>query len=333
MSSSSSSSEKQETGAGPRLWPWRAQAGKAAGTDGTGPDTGVTNGMMAVTSGGTSGESAGLGGFRPYLVLVPLTLLFALVNTMSAWDDRDGWPVWLPILTEFSSAVSILCLCWIPAWALSRAPLTPPWGWVLLLHLPAALLFSLLHSAGMALLRNGAGVLFDLDYRFDLSPPVLVYEGRKDVMTYLLVCGIFLLFGHGRGHKAQPPIPAPETSMPISTPPSAAHFDIRDGARLLRVDVADILAVRSAGNYAEFLLADGRQPLMRATLTQLTEELSTHGLLRTHRSWLVNRAHVRGLEPEGSGDYAITLSDGSKAPLSRRFPDALESVRKGKFSG
>lgn len=284
--------------------------------------------MVAVTSGGTSGESAGLGGFRPYLVLVPLTLLFALVNTMSAWDDRDGWPVWLPILTEFSSAVSILCLCWIPAWALSRAPLTPPWGGVLLLHLPAALTFSLLHSAGMALLRNGAGVLFNLDYRFDLSPPVLVYEGRKDVMTYLLVCGIFLLFGHGRGHKAQPPAPAV-----VNASPSSAQFDIRDGARLLRVDVADILAVRSAGNYAEFLLIDGRLPLMRATLTQLAEELSGHGLLRTHRSWLVNRAHVRGLEPEGSGDYEITLSDGRKAPLSRRFPDALESVRKGSFSG
>lgn len=280
--------------------------------------------MMAVTS----GESGGLGGFRPYLVLVPLTLLFALVNTMSAWDDRDGWPFWLPILTEFSSAVSILCLCWIPAWALSRAPLTPPWGWVLLLHVPAALLFSLLHSAGMALLRNGAGVLFDLDYRFNLSASVLVYEGRKDVMTYLLVCGIFLLFGHGRGHKAQPPAPAV-----VNASPSSAQFDIRDGARLLRVDVADILAVRSAGNYAEFLLIDGRLPLMRATLTQLAEELSVHGMLRTHRSWLVNRAHVRGLEPEGSGDYEITLSDGRKAPLSRRFPDALESVRKGSFSG
>lgn len=320
-------------GAGPRFWPWRAQAGKAAGTGGASPDTGVTDGMMAVTNGGTSGESAGLGGFRPYLVLVPLTLLFALVNTMSAWDDRDGWPFWLPILTEFSSAVSILCLCWIPAWTLGRAPLTPPWGRALLLHLPAALLFSLLHSAGMALLRNGTGVLFDLDYRFNLTASVLVYEGRKDVMTYLVVCGIFLLFGHGRGHKAQPPVPAPETPIPASAPPSAVQFDIRDGARLLRVAVADILAVRSAGNYAEFLLVDGRQPLMRATLTQLTGELSVHGLLRTHRSWLINCAHVRGLEPEGSGDYAVTLSDGSKAPLSRRFPDALESLRKGSFNG
>jgi len=288
---------------------------------------------MAVTNGGTSGESGGLGGFRPYLVLVPLTLMFALVNTMSAWEDRHGWPFWLPILTEFSSAVSILCLCWIPAWALGRAPLAPPWGWALALHVPAALLFSLLHSAGMALLRNGTGLLFDLDYRFNLSASVLVYEGRKDVMTYLVICGIFLLFGHGRGLRPTPLAPVPPVPVPIITPPPAAPFDIRDGARLLRVAVAEIVAVRSAGNYAEFLLTDGRRPLMRATLTQLTDELSAHGLLRTHRSWLINQTHVRGLEPEGSGDYEITLSDGTKAPLSRRFPDALECLRKGAFSG
>ncbi len=290
---------------------------------------------MPVTNGGTSGESAGLGGFRPYLVLVPLTLLFALVNTMSAWEDRDGWPFWLPILTEFSSAVSILCLCWIPAWALGRAPLVPPWGWALALHLPAALLFSLLHSVGMALLRNGTALLLDLDYRFNLSASVLIYEGRKDVMSYLLICCIFLLFGHGRGARAFQSTPqvAAAVTVPVSAPPPAAQLDIRDGARLLRVAVAEIVAVRSAGNYAEFLLTDGRRPLMRATLTQLTEELSAHGLLRTHRSWLIHQIHVRGLEPEGSGDYEITLSDGTKAPLSRRFPDALECLRKATVSG
>lgn len=292
---------------------------------------GVTNGDGPVTNGGTGGDGAGMGGRRPYLALVPLILLFASVNIFSAWDDRHGWPVWLPVLTEFSSAIAILCLCWIPGLLLAKAPVAPPWGRALVLHLSAAVLFSLLHSVGMALLRNGTTVLLDLDYRFNLSIPVLIYEGRKDVMTYLVICGVFLLFGHGRARNAQPVT----ADVPMVAPmagPSAAQVDIRDGARLLRVQVAEIMAVRSAGNYAEFLLADGRRPLMRATLTQLAGELAAHGFLRAHRSWLVSRAHVQGLEPEGSGDYEITLSDGSKAPLSRRFPDALETLRKGKFT-
>ncbi len=271
-----------------------------------------------------------MGGWRPYLALVPLTLLFATVNMFSAWDERrHGWPVWLPALTEFSSAIAILCLCWIPGWVLGRAPLAPPWGRVWALHLPAIMVFSLLHSVGMALLRNGTTMLLDLDYRFNLSIPVLIYEGRKDMMTYLLVCLVYLLFGHGRAPPAAaaPAGPAPAAPMPASPADSPALFDIRDGSRLWRVAVTEIMAARSAGNYVEFVLADGKRPLMRATLTQVTEALSAHGLLRTHRSWLVNRTHVRTLAPEGSGDYALTLTDGTTVPLSRRFPDALETLK------
>ncbi|MFV3130217.1 LytTR family DNA-binding domain-containing protein [Niveispirillum sp. KHB5.9] len=269
--------------------------------------------------------TSGLGGWRPYLGLVPLMLGSNIVNITSAWEDRN-WPTWLPVLTEFSSAIVILCLCWLPALALAKAPLTRPWGRVALIHAVTAVGFSALHTLGMALVRNSTSALLDLNYHFHVTAPVLIYEGRKDMMTYLVICGVFLLFGHGR--PAAKPIPA--AMPPDAAPPPTAPvlFDIRDGARLLRVAVAEIMAVRSAGNYVEFLLADGRRPLMRATLTQVADELSPHGMLRTHRSWLVNGAHVRGLEPEGSGDYALTLADGSTAPLSRRFPDALEMLRR-----
>lgn len=282
-----------------------------------------TNGTPAVTN--------GIGGWRPYLGLVPLMLGSNLVNILSAWEDRN-WPTWLPVLTEFSSAVSLLCLCWLPALALARAPLGRPWGRVALVHGVTALVFSVLHTLGMALLRNATTALLDLDYRFNVSLSVLIYEGRKDLMTYLVICGVFLLFGHGRpASAAASPAPAPEP--PVQVPPAKAPglpalFDIRDGARIRRVAGAEIMAVRSAGNYVEFLLAEGSRPLMRTTLTQLAEELSAHGLRRTHRSWLVNPAHVRELAPEGSGDYALTLSDGTIAPLSRRFPDALSVFRR-----
>lgn len=297
-------------------------AAKGTGTDGTGPDAAGTNGAEPVTN--------GIGGWRPYLGLVPLMLGSNLVNILSAWEDRN-WPVWLPVLTEFSSAVSLLCLCWMPALALARAPLGRPWGRVALVHGMTAVGFSLLHTLGMALLRNTTTALLDLDYRFDISPSVLIYEGRKDLMTYLVICGVFLLFGHGRqAGTTAVASPPPEPSAQVPPHPMAgapALFDIRDGSRLWRVAVADIMAARSAGNYVEFLLADGKRPLMRATLTQVTGELSAHGLLRTHRSWLVNRAHVRALAPEGSGDYALTLTDGTVAPLSRRFPDAAETLK------
>lgn len=310
-------------GVSARFWSWGPRPGKMAGMNGTGADMAVTNGTGAVTD----GMMSGIGGWRPYLALVPLMLISNLVNIFSAWEDRS-WPAWLPVLTEFTSAVSILCLCWLPALALARAPLVRPWGRVALVHAGTAILFSLLHTLGMALLRNGASLLLDLDYRFGVSVPVLIYEGRKDMVTYLVICGVFLLFGHGRPAPRPADAAAPDDAAgDAASSVVAGAFDIRDGARLRRVALADILAVRSAGNYVEFLLAGGELSLMRTTLTRLTEELGAHGFLRVHRSWLINPAHVRALAPEGSGDYALTLSDGQPVPLSRRYPDALAALR------
>ena len=82
----------------------------------------------------------------------------------------------------------------------------------------------------------------------------------------------------------------------------------------------------SAGNYVEFWLADGRRPLMRATLAAIEVELEAYGFVRAHRSWLVNGARVTGLEPDGSGDWTVELGE-VRAPLSRRFPEALARLR------
>ena len=109
-------------------------------------------------------------------------------------------------------------------------------------------------------------------------------------------------------------------------PPEASTFDIRDGARLTRVKMEEILAVTSAGNYVEFVLGDGRRLLMRAALRGIEQELVPRGFVRTHRSWLVNVSKVTSLKPEGSGDYTVELGKQS-VPLSRRFPEALAKLR------
>jgi DNA-binding LytR/AlgR family response regulator len=149
----------------------------------------------------------------------------------------------------------------------------------------------------------------------------LFYEFRKDLMTYAAVAAVFMVTGR-LGRSAEPAI--------ARRPPAADEplFDIRDGARILRTPVDEILSVRSAGNYVEFQLADGRQPLMRMTLAAAETALSPHGFLRVHRSWLVNPRRVRALEPEGSGDWRVELDGGGFAPVSRRFPEALEALRR-----
>jgi len=111
-----------------------------------------------------------------------------------------------------------------------------------------------------------------------------------------------------------------------AAPGVPAMFTIRDGTRIARVPVADILAVASAGNYVEFVLRDGRKLLMRSPLSAMEDELGSKGFVRVHRSWLVNAMQMTGLTPDGSGDYTVELGTLS-VPLSRRFPEALAKLR------
>ena len=151
--------------------------------------------------------------------------------------------------------------------------------------------------------------------RYQSGPFVtqLLFEMRKDLLAYALIIGLLSLIDH-------------LLQRPGEIPPETSNFDIRDGAKLTRVKLEEILAVTSAGNYVEFILADGRRLLMRAPLRSLEQELAPRGFVRTHRSWLVNAKKVTTLKPDGSGDYTVELGRQS-VPLSRRFPDALTKLR------
>jgi DNA-binding LytR/AlgR family response regulator len=194
---------------------------------------------------------------------------------------------------------------------------SPRWWWAVVVHGVAVVAFAALHIGGCVALRNAAfQLVFHEPYVFGPLMTEAPYEFAKDFLAYGVSAAAFWLMLRWRAGAMRP---AAERSVP-------AWFDIRDGARLVRAPIGEILAVRSAGNYAEFVLSDGRRPLMRTSLAGLETRLAAQGFVRTHRSWLVNAARVTGLRPEGSGDYAVELGS-LEAPLSRRFPQALAALR------
>jgi len=221
-------------------------------------------------------------------------------------------PIWRPITDEFSSGLVIITLFPIVA---RLAVLATPWdrrgGRFLLVHGPAALAFAILHVALFILIRLMVYGLFGELYNFG-GVGAFIYELPRDLVVY----------GLGAGSVWAATMLLQGADQPAA--PTQPTYEIRDNARVLRVPIADILAVRSAGNYVEFLLADGRRPLMRATLAETAEQLTPHGLARTHRSWLVNKRRIAQIEPAGSGDFKLSLGEGVEAPLSRRFKGAIE---------
>ena len=238
------------------------------------------------------------------------------LNVISITHDRPHLNVLEPLIWEGSSWLTLVAFFWIAWLAWRVAPVRVRPRWWLLLHVPAAVIFSMAHVSGFLALRSFAYWALGGHYHFGHFWPQFLYELRKDCFGYLMfLVGMGLI--EPLLHRQQPaPAPGPAT------------FDIRDGAKLTRVPLADILAVSSAGNYVEFALADGRKLLMRRPLSAVESDLAGRGFVRTHRSWLVNESAVTGLSPEGSGDYDVSLGSLS-VPLSRRFPDALARLRNG----
>lgn len=277
----------------------------------------MTNGDAGVTSGGGRWPAWAVA----YVGIVIVTAVFGTVNALSVLDERAwigrpiGW--WEPVVWEASSGIVLIALAWMPLIMVLRFPPAGP-GLLrnLLLHALGTVAFSLAHVGLMVALRHGAYALAGESYHFG-GFDSFVYEYRKDIIPYLLYAGTFWLADRLMRPGAAPAV----------VPAVPVDVVIDEGQRLLRVPPRDVLCVRSSGNYAEFVLADGRRPLMRATLASLEESLAEAGFVRTHRSWLVNPAHVVEVAAEGSGDYGLGLSDGGKVPLSRRYPGALARLR------
>ncbi len=277
---------------------------------------------IATARAGATPEATRLGGRAFWWAWAALAGIMAAVDVLDVLtrlhDGRANHvfePAWRPITYEFSSGL-IAALLFPAIWRVAQA--ARPWDGrplrALSLHLGAALGFALAHVGGFVLVRKAVFALVGQTYDFGGVGPFF-YELPKDLVTYTVA--VSLVWGVERLLAG---LPRPVEAKPAD----ASTFDIRDGAKVVRVRIEDILAVRSAGNYVEFLLADGRAPLMRATLAAVEARLAPHGVARTHRSWLVNTGRIEEIEPARSGDYRLSLKGGVEAPLSRRFRPALK---------
>jgi hypothetical protein len=253
-----------------------------------------------------------------YLTIAGFVVLVTTFNIFTALHDaaeaRMKIAAWEPAVWEYTSGASTLITCAIIYVALRVAPpARTHWPRFVAVHAIATVLFSALHVLLMNAMRVAIYASIGRQYQFGEAG--FLYEYRKDLIAYLVWAGIFWLFTMG---------PVRRPNVPVST--GRPTIDIRDGKRLLRVRIDEVAAVRAAGNYVEFMLTDGRRPLARKSLAEAHRELGEFGFVRTHRSWMINAAHVRELRATGAGDYDVALDGGIESPLSRRFPDALSKL-------
>ncbi|MEM9380675.1 MAG: LytTR family DNA-binding domain-containing protein [Planctomycetota bacterium] len=90
----------------------------------------------------------------------------------------------------------------------------------------------------------------------------------------------------------------------------------REG-QLVLVPFADLLWVESADQYVRLHLEGGGEELMRASMGHLEKRLPADDFLRVHRSAIVARRAVRGVQSGTSGTGKMQLVDGTSVPVSR----------------
>jgi hypothetical protein len=243
-----------------------------------------------------------------FIVLQDTTNAFSELRDFHHLDPRE------PFIWEFTSGLMVIALVPGMAWLLRLAPPEPGrWLRFALTHLAGSLAFCAIHVTGFVLLRKAIYALAGSHY----GGADWLYEYRKDAVTYVGFLLILALCDWAAKLWVRSRAPTGGQRL----------YHLRDGARTVRVPLDEIVAVTSARNYVEFHLAGGRTPLVRETLARVEAELAAAGFLRTHRSWLVNPAHVRAVTPAAAGDFRLELDGGLTVPLSRRFPEALESLR------
>jgi two-component system LytT family response regulator len=100
---------------------------------------------------------------------------------------------------------------------------------------------------------------------------------------------------------------------------------IKTGGRVLFQRLDEVDWIEAAGNYARLHIGKTSH-LLRETMTQLEERLDPERFLRIHRSAIVNLDRIRQLQPLPSGEYRVTLEDGTELTLSRSYRERVSQL-------
>lgn len=290
----------------------------------------------AVTSGSRATPPPGGGSFQEFFLRhkrwfeigfwVVTAIISAWINSLSVLDDfqRLGLDIysWEPYCWEFSSALAWLALIPLIIAFERRVPLhTDHLVRHLLWHVLFSVVISVLHVAGMVLIREATYSSMGLSYDFGHWPTELLYEYRKDAMSYVSVLAVVLLYrfviSRIRGEALL--VANGEDASSIERPD---RLLIRKLGREFIIRVEDIEWIEASGNYMNLHL-DGRIYPLRSTMKALIKQLDPRRFVRIHRSFVVNLDRVAEIIPGESNDATVVMDQGERLALSRRYRESI----------
>ena len=96
--------------------------------------------------------------------------------------------------------------------------------------------------------------------------------------------------------RAQVTTPTTEAvNVPVSTLKSDILF-LKSEKKIYKVDAANVRYVQGWGNYVKVFTVTQGMILTMQTLNEMEKTLPTHAFLRVHKSYIINKHHIRFIE-------------------------------------
>lgn len=93
----------------------------------------------------------------------------------------------------------------------------------------------------------------------------------------------------------------------------------------IRIDLSQIVRVQAEGEYVR-LFVDGADYLHRESLTAMLARLDEDRIVRIHRSSAIDRDAIASVRRRTTGNYQVTLRDGSVLPVGRTYRQAVRGL-------
>jgi DNA-binding LytR/AlgR family response regulator len=113
---------------------------------------------------------------------------------------------------------------------------------------------------------------------------------------------------------------------------------IKVRGKILFIHLGDVVSVQAQGSHV-LLHRDTSSYLLRESISVVADKLGPYGLIRIHRSVLVNAAFVEGIRPYSTGEYGLQIKGGKEYTVTRTYKKNLKFLAKfwigtsGFFSG
>jgi hypothetical protein len=252
--------------------------------------------------------------------------LFVLVTTQIMDAQKHGldMPVWQAVTLEASSLFMVLALLPVLIKIMGDRWDACSLKQKLVMHLGLSVVFSCVHVLGMTAIRQLGFRLMGESYNFGGWVQLLVYEYRKDLMTYLtivlLIYALRMLVRRLIGEAKY--VQLGESGQDQSLPD---RLLVKKLGKEFLISIEDIDWVSASGNYANLHVKDRVYP-MRSTMKTMVSLLPAKQFSRIHRSTIVNLQRVAHIEAQDGGDHLVTLKDGKQLNFSRRYREQFKDA-------